>query len=199
MSHLYASFDCTLSHPGCLPFYLVVEKPTNLSPHPLVETDRDGLILPRLVSLASCIHHVYGDQRIAKSNQNPPFGTLQKDLGRRNDPSAARIAALQPGQPAFRSATHSRSKAELGRFQKLHDTSNDPYLGGVWKGPGQRAQRWHFTFSVFPNRNVKPALQSMSPTGKLVRTLWMNRAYNRGTFGEIWDGKDDNGNTVFER
>ncbi|MCX7934780.1 MAG: hypothetical protein N3A66_05925, partial [Planctomycetota bacterium] len=51
-----------------------------------------------------------------------------------------------------------------------------------------------FTFSL--DRPYRTSAGVYKEDGTLVRTLWLNRSYDAGTYTETWDGKDDLGQAV---
>jgi hypothetical protein len=73
-------------------------------------------------------------------------------------------------------------------------TSHAPaYQNNAWNTQPTAGQIG-FTFTVpsTPYRSTSAVVVNPA-TGNLIRTLWTNRAYPTGTWGEIWDGTDDYG------
>jgi hypothetical protein len=79
-----------------------------------------------------------------------------------------------------------------GSLPHPHNTVIDPFQNGTFRMPVP-STGMGFTFSFTAAERQTSAVVYNS-SGTEIRTLWTNRAYPAGTWGEIWNGLDDYGN-----
>lgn len=51
-------------------------------------------------------------------------------------------------------------------------------------------------FQYSPSKYVRSSAAVVNSSGVLVKLLWINESYEKGTYTKVWDGKDDLGNSV---
>jgi hypothetical protein len=73
------------------------------------------------------------------------------------------------------------------------NTANSPFQGGFVTTPSSTQLAFSFTL---PTSYRQTSAIVDNAAGTMIRTIWNNRAYNAGTYGEIWDGLDDFGNAA---
>jgi hypothetical protein len=76
----------------------------------------------------------------------------------------------------------------------MANTANSPFQGGAFVTAPSSTQL-AFTFTL-PTNYRQTSATVYTAAGTMIRTIWNNRAYSPGTYGEIWDGKDDYGNAA---